>query len=320
MQGINAQFWHKKCRALVLEGGGDRGAYQVGAIRGLVESMEAKESMYDVVSGVSIGSINAIGLSLFKKGDEDAATKWLIDLWHKMSADVIYSNWPGWIIEGAFFRKGLYNNTRFMDFLAEHVHRDTLYRKVVVGATNAQNGTFVRFTEKIGVKELMFDAARASSAFPGFFQSVEYKNMTLIDGGVLINLDIAGAIDRCKEIVTYEEDIIVDIVMCSGDVLNDVDVSKFNSIQMLKRYTEIATFQKTMVWITQGKSNFPRVNFRYIVSPKGTISNEWIPIGFEHKEILRLIELGRTDAISVVEEGPGKRFEEELEFYKKRGH
>lgn len=300
----------------MLEGGGDKGAYQVGAIRGLVEAMDPRESQYDVVSGVSIGAINAVGLSLFKKGDEDAATKWMIEFWHNLSADVVYSNWSGWIIEGAFWKTGLYNNTRFVDFLKEYVERDTIHRKVVVGATNAKNGTFVRFTEQIGINDLMYDAVRASSAFPGFFQAVNYNNMTLIDGGVLINLDIAGAIERCKEITSNEENMIIDIVMCSGDKLDDADVANFNSIQMLKRYTEISTFQKTMVWITQGVANFPEVNFRYIVAPQGSISSEWIPIGFKQKEINSLIKLGREDGISAVKEGEGKRLSKLLKHYK----
>ena len=74
---INCQILPKKCRALVLEGGGDKGAYQVGGIRGLVENLPPKESMYDVISGVSIGAINAVGFSFFEKGDEEAASQFL---------------------------------------------------------------------------------------------------------------------------------------------------------------------------------------------------------------------------------------------------
>lgn len=74
---VQAQWWRKKCKALVLEGGGDKGAYQVGALRGLVDNLPPKEVEYDVVTGVSIGAINAVGFSFFKKGDEDAASAWL---------------------------------------------------------------------------------------------------------------------------------------------------------------------------------------------------------------------------------------------------
>lgn len=304
----SAQWWRKKCKALILEGGGDKGAYQVGGIRGLVEALDPKETQYDVVSGVSIGAINSVAFSLFEKGDEIAATDFMIDFWHNLTADVVYANWPGYIVEGAFWKSGLYNNTRFVDFLIEHVKLNTIHRKVVVGATNARTGSFVRFTEEEGVDNLKYKATAASSAFPAFFQSVEYKNMTLIDGGVLINLDIAGAIERCKEIVSRDSDITIDIVMCSGDVLSDVDPSEFNAIQMMRRYIQISNFQKTMVWITQGIANFPQVKFRYIVAPKGPISSEWVPIGFKPKEIRSLIDLGITDAKETVKLGEGVMF------------
>lgn len=111
----------------------------------------------------------------------------------------------------------------------------TIYRKVVVGATNAKTGSFVRFTEDLSTDDLMYKAVAASSAFPGFFQAVDFQNMTLIDGGVLINLDIAGAIERCKEEVSRSADIVIDIVMCSGSELEDVDPSEFNSYQMIRR-------------------------------------------------------------------------------------
>ena len=67
----------KKCRALVLEGGGDKGAYQAGAIRGLFESLPRNESAYDVISGVSIGAINGVSYALHRPGDEDEATNFL---------------------------------------------------------------------------------------------------------------------------------------------------------------------------------------------------------------------------------------------------
>lgn len=149
-----------------------------------------------MVSGISIGAINAVAMSLFKIGQEDEASKWLVEFWKKLDADSIYANWPGYIIEGAFYRSGLYNNSRFIDFLHENVPMRTIYRKVTVGATNAKNGKFVRFNESLGADDLMFKAVAASAAVPGFFQAVNFKNHTFIDGGVLINLDIAGAIER----------------------------------------------------------------------------------------------------------------------------
>lgn len=40
----------------------------------MVRSLKPEDTEYDVVSGISVGAINAIGISLFDKGDELNAT------------------------------------------------------------------------------------------------------------------------------------------------------------------------------------------------------------------------------------------------------
>ena len=70
-------IFDKKCKALVLEGGGDKGAYQAGVIRGMYEAMGKKEGKYDVLSGVSAGAVNALAYSFFEIGDEEKATQFL---------------------------------------------------------------------------------------------------------------------------------------------------------------------------------------------------------------------------------------------------
>jgi predicted patatin/cPLA2 family phospholipase len=242
--------------------------------------------------------------------------KIIVEFWGKLSVDIMYGNWPFWIIEGAFWHDSFYNSTIFVDFLAENVPFQKVERKVTVGATNVRTGGFVRFTEEVGRDDLMFKAVRASSAFPGMFGSVDYQNMTLIDGGVVINLDISGAIERCKETVSRDSDITVDIIMCSGDALIDTDASNFNTIEMLKRTYRLLEYQKTMNWIIQGKANHPHVNFRYIIAPVQALNSEWIPIGFKPKEIKRLIEVGKADAAKTIKMGEGKMFEHLTQFWK----
>ncbi len=60
----------RRCRILVLEGGGDRGAFHAGAFDSLVKNLPESEVAYDVITGISVGSINALFLSFFAKGDE----------------------------------------------------------------------------------------------------------------------------------------------------------------------------------------------------------------------------------------------------------
>ncbi len=54
---------------------------------------------------------------------------------------------------------------------------------------------------------------RASSAIPCLFPYLIKDKRVLVDGGVLSNLDVVSAIQRCKEIVDDPEDIIIDVVL-----------------------------------------------------------------------------------------------------------
>ena len=58
------------CRALVLSGGGNNGAWEAGALWGLVNYGTASDYAYDVVTGVSAGSINTSALAGWAVGDE----------------------------------------------------------------------------------------------------------------------------------------------------------------------------------------------------------------------------------------------------------
>ena len=66
---VNAQ---KKdvCRAIALSGGANKGAYEVGVMKGMVDLLPAEEVKWDVVTGVSAGAINAGGMSMFPTGME----------------------------------------------------------------------------------------------------------------------------------------------------------------------------------------------------------------------------------------------------------
>jgi predicted acylesterase/phospholipase RssA len=50
---------------------------------------------YDVISGISVGSINAGGLSLYPKGQEKEATELLRTMWLNLTNNDIWKFWPG---------------------------------------------------------------------------------------------------------------------------------------------------------------------------------------------------------------------------------
>jgi NTE family protein len=60
-----------------LRGGGDKGAYQAGVIKGLIDNLPSNKTDYDLVTGISVGSINAAAFSVFEIGKEKEAADFL---------------------------------------------------------------------------------------------------------------------------------------------------------------------------------------------------------------------------------------------------
>ena len=79
------------CTALVMSGGGSNGAWEAGVLWGLVHYGNKDDYKWDVVSGVSAGSINSAGIGVFAPGDEMRGTETLIDLWGNLKTKDIYS-------------------------------------------------------------------------------------------------------------------------------------------------------------------------------------------------------------------------------------
>ena len=78
---------NKTCNALVMSGGGSNGAWEAGVIWGLVHYGNADDYKWDVVSGVSAGSINSIGIGVWAPGEEVQGSEELVDIWSNLSTD-----------------------------------------------------------------------------------------------------------------------------------------------------------------------------------------------------------------------------------------
>jgi len=102
-----------KCRVLSIEGAGDHGAWEAGVISGIINAtMNATDYRWDVIVGISAGSLNAGGMAQFAYGDEKNASDFIIDVWEKVRRAEIYKPWPfPWLLDGFFEQKGLVNNS-----------------------------------------------------------------------------------------------------------------------------------------------------------------------------------------------------------------
>jgi NTE family protein len=76
-------------RALFLAGGGARGAYQAGALKAIGHILQVKTLPFEVLSGVSVGSINAVVLAE-QADDFPSALEKLELLWGEIHCQQIY--------------------------------------------------------------------------------------------------------------------------------------------------------------------------------------------------------------------------------------
>ena len=92
----------KQCKALVMSGGANKGAYEAGVVHGLSRLLNGTDAYYDVVSGVSAGSLNAAAMALWAPDTAVEMSEWLVGFWKNTSSEMVYQDWPGGVEEGFY--------------------------------------------------------------------------------------------------------------------------------------------------------------------------------------------------------------------------
>ena len=106
------------CRVLVLSGGGSNGAWEAGVMWGLVNYGNPADFEWDVVSGVSAGSINALAMSGYPVGQEAEMAQWLSDEWKNLKTEDVWVDWPwGGKTKGLTLEPGIVDNSPLLTFL-----------------------------------------------------------------------------------------------------------------------------------------------------------------------------------------------------------
>lgn len=207
-------------RALVLSGGAVHGAYQLGAIKYLVEDLGMQ---YDVLCGVSVGALNSAFLSLYPKEQEKDAVANLDNIWQNIDNSKVRKNWlPFGMIHGLWL-DSVYNSQPLIDLVHKTVDMERVRksgRKVAVGAVNLSTGNYQTFTQD---DDFFPDGVLASSSYPMGLCPIVINGDKFTDGGVKHIVPMQEAIDAGATDI--------DVIICgppqTTDKFNDVDVVTF---------------------------------------------------------------------------------------------
>lgn len=181
-----------------MSGGGNKGAYQAAVFYELSNQLLPEDVEYDVLTGVSAGSLNALALSLFDKSEPKEAAEFAYNLWKSIPEYEAFKQWPGGYAEGLFLRKGLFDIEPGREWVKANIGNRTIQRKVSFASVDADTAEYfvIDYNQTDSQPEDLLDSAFASAAIPGIFSQVVRGDRTLIDGGVAWNLDVHSAIRR----------------------------------------------------------------------------------------------------------------------------
>ncbi|MDX6656267.1 MAG: hypothetical protein QOH62_1060 [Solirubrobacteraceae bacterium] len=220
--------------AIVLPGGGARGAYEAGALSVLLPALEARSERITILCGTSVGAINAAMFGSLADRSAEEQVSVSLEHWRGMrKGDVMRPlvgpglpitalraigdilEVPGIRLAGMLDPSPLRGSlNRWVDWLALHRNvRDGDIEAVCIVATSLARGGPVAFVETRGraprsrsadplryVRVLLAaEHVRASAAIPMLFPPVEIKAPAraaghYIDGGTRLNSPIAPAL------------------------------------------------------------------------------------------------------------------------------
>lgn len=278
-------------RALVLSGGGGRGAYELGVYK----AFHQKGRDFDVLSGSSVGAITAAAIASGLSVDELEA------MWARMHTFGVMKP------RGDFWRvpkwTHLMHTRPLLDFLARELDYEAIAEskmEVRVAAVDVGTGDLRVFTNQ----EITPARLLASSSLPLLFPMVEDGGRYYWDGGTVVNTPLQPAIEAGADDITT--------VLLSPVGARDLPppknmwdaIARFHDLRQLgnlKQDLKHAEFINGLVAAGSADPAWHHIDF-HIVSPQETMGLTTI-LNFDPHLATRLIAMGEQDGLRFIEAG-----------------
>ncbi len=212
--------------ALVLAGGAARGAYEVGVVQHVLESVARelkREIRFDILCGTSVGALNACGLAAWAHEGPGAVQR-MLDVWHGLELDSLVKTDVRGVLSALRLRagdqpsreSGVLDPTGIEDVVRESIPFERIDENlakgflsaVTVSTTHVQSGRTTVFVQTPDGKlppwstdptiepravKLRMHHALASAAIPILFRSVRIDGEFHCDGGLRQNVPLSPA-------------------------------------------------------------------------------------------------------------------------------
>lgn len=212
----------RKKTALILSGGGAKGAFQVGAEK---YARQVRGYQWDIIAGVSVGALNAAML---------AAEQYqrLFELWNSINRDQVLTGGFNLlsVIKLLFGAKSFYGNEPLRQLLEREFDPTQVIADLRIGTVSLITGEYVQFS---GGDPHLREALLASTVIPIIWTPLDvsphYRSM--VDGGVR-NVSPLG------DVIDDDPDEIV-IINCNPQQPPPLDAPPANILQIGLRTIDI---------------------------------------------------------------------------------
>jgi NTE family protein len=213
-------------RALVLSGGGTKGAFQCGAINYLVSLQNIN---YNILCGTSVGALNCSFLGMYNNKKE--GIKDLLAVWKNLQTkDILKRHFPFGRLHG-LLKPNLYNSNPLKNKIYKIIDVDKILstqNKISIESVCLDTGQLKSSREfDKNFKEFVL----ASCSFPGLIEPVKIDNHLWLDGGIKSMTPLTNAIEMGADII--------DVIICSPENNIQPMPSNSNSIEIIKRTLDL---------------------------------------------------------------------------------
>ena len=219
-------------RALILSGGGARGAFQVGVWKYLREINWTP----DLICGTSIGAVNAAAIG------SGMSVERLIDIWKTHNRSEIYRLKVLKFLSSALYGrpfKAVLDTAPMRAMLTRHLNLEALRRspiEIVISAVHLATGRLHLYNQDV----IEIDHLMASSAMPILFPWQPIRGELYWDGGVMANSPLFIALER------KIEEIIVVLLSPVGHRPLPPPATLREGLELLLEHFLLGSYQTTM--------------------------------------------------------------------------
>jgi predicted patatin/cPLA2 family phospholipase len=274
------------CNILTLSGGGAHGAFQAGVLNRL-QTMNKK---WDIITGISVGSLNGIVLGMYTPSDQYMAMNIMRDVWLNITDSDVYSwNWDPFY-DQSILDNGPLNNTIYSIL---YKYGGIAQRDILIGSVNLNTGLLRVFDKsELYSPARTLDIVMASSSIPVIFPPRFLDENYYVDGGTFSNEIVRPAIKFCLNNGYTKEDITIDIIICTPPISNitNSDIEKYHTYGIGSRAYDIVSSalsnHELYTTCSEKQEKYPM----YIYKPYEPYSGSLLD--FSHETLVKTFNMG----------------------------